>query len=184
MSLESFQNKTDEQLMKLYQNGDDSAFKVLYERHANKIYGFLSKRIKNKENVNQIFQEVFVKIHKSKVLYKDSLPLLPWIFTITKSVMLDQWRKEKNFPIVDIDVLDSALESVQAITETHSQKDLVGLVSQLPDQQRQAIEMRYINDKTFDEIAESLKINPANARQIISRGLKRLRELIGDGEKS
>ena len=96
MSTSRFDNQTDEQLMKLYQNGEDSAFRVLYERHSSKVYGFLSKRIRDKEKVAEIYQDVFIKLHKSKDLYKSSLPLLPWMFTVTRSVMLDELRKNKN----------------------------------------------------------------------------------------
>ena len=54
----------------------------------------------------------------------------------------------------------------------------------LPSQQKLAVEMRYIDDKTFEQIAERLKVSPTNARQIISRGVKRLRELVSKGGES
>ncbi len=181
MSTSRFDNQTDEQLMKLYQNGEDSAFRVLYERHSSKVYGFLSKRIRDKEKVAEIYQDVFIKLHKSKDLYKSSLPLLPWMFTVTRSVMLDELRKNKNIEIVNIDDVENLL--VADITND-SGSDLLDLLQSLPEPQRQALEMRYVKDNTFEEIAESLNIKPINARQVISRGLKKLRELIGEGGKS
>lgn len=181
MSTSRFDNQTDEQLMKLYQNGEDSAFRVLYERHSSKVYGFLSKRIRDKEKVAEIYQDVFIKLHKSKDLYKSSLPLLPWMFTVTRSVMLDELRKNKNIEIVNIDDVENLL--VADITND-SGSDLLDLLQNLPEPQRQALEMRYVKDNTFEEIAESLNIKPINARQVISRGLKKLRELIGEGGKS
>ncbi len=181
VSTSRFDNQTDEQLMKLYQNGEDSAFRVLYERHSSKVYGFLSKRIRDKEKVAEIYQDVFIKLHKSKDLYKSSLPLLPWMFTVTRSVMLDELRKNKNIEIVNIDDVENLL--VADITND-SGSDLLDLLQNLPEPQRQALEMRYVKDNTFEEIAESLNIKPINARQVISRGLKKLRELIGEGGKS
>ena len=181
MSTSRFDNQTDEQLMKLYQNGEDSAFRVLYERHSSKVYGFLSKRIRDKEKVAEIYQDVFIKLHKSKDLYKSSLPLLPWMFTVTRSVMLDELRKNKKIEIVNIDDVENLL--VADITND-SGSDLLDLLQSLPEPQRQALEMRYVKDNTFEEIAESLNIKPINARQVISRGLKKLRELIGEGGKS
>ena len=169
--------QTDEQLMKLYQNGDEEAFKALYRRHSSKIYGFIKKRIGNKEKVAEIYQEVFVKIHKSKALYNETFPVLPWIFTVTKSVLLDEVRKEKNYEILDLE----AIERTVALAAPESVTDAIGMIDRLPDIQKQAIELRYVNDQTFEQIAESLNVKPSNARQIVSRGIKRLRELMGDG---
>ncbi len=177
----SLNELSDEQLMKLYQDGNDSAFKILYERHSPKIYGFLSKRIRQKEKVAEIYQDVFIKIHKSKHLYKQTLPLLPWIFTVTKSVMLDELRKDKNIVLVDLEEIENKPSQV---TSQESAIDIAGVLNQLPQVQRQAIELRYINDSTFEEISAQLKVNPTNARQLISRGLKKMRELIGEEGKS
>ena len=169
---------TDEQLMKLYQQGHHGAFKCLYERHSGKVYGFLMSRIKNKEKVAEIYQEVFIKLHKSKNLYDVQLPVLPWIFTITKSVMMDELRKNKDIPISDNYDLDK-LPTPEESSLDNSAKATEAL-NKLPDQQKTALQMRYMNDDTFDEIAERLSVSPVNARQIISRGLKRLRQLIGE----
>lgn len=173
-----FIEQTDEQLMKLYQNGDETAFKTLYERHASKVYGFIKKRIGNNEKVSEIYQEVFIKIHKSKSLYNESFPVLPWIFTVTKSVLLDELRKDKKVQTIGSEALESIAAPDFQIVHGAGAIEMLDL---LPEVQRQALEMRYINDDTFEQIAASLKIKPANARQVISRGLKRLRELISEG---
>ncbi len=176
------ENLADEQLMKLYQSGSQEAFNALYERHSSKVYGFLKSRIKNSEKVAEVYQEVFIKIHKSKHLYKDSFALLPWIFTITRTVMIDELRKNKELQVVD----DYELERIPDVHEKvipqmdHAIEALV----RLPAQQQTAIEMKYLNDKTFEQIAQILEVSPSNARQIISRGVKRLRELVSEGDKS
>ncbi len=176
MSSKSLNEQSDEQLMKLYQSGDEFAFKVIYERHSSKVYGFLIKRIKNKEKVAEIYQEVFIKVHKSKSLYNGSLPLLPWLFIITKNVMLDEIRKDKSVVTVGAEIL----ENMPAVNNEELKFDGAEKLSQLSEIQKQAIEMRYVDDKTFEQIAEQLKVKPDNARQIISRGIKRLRELVAE----
>lgn len=172
----------DEELMVMYQNGNDIAFRVLYDRHSSKIYGFLKKRIKKVEKVTDIFQEVFIKIHRSKHLYNRSLPALPWLFTVTKSVMVDQLRKEKNFKFVD----DFKLDNIPAVALpiTDSLFEASGMIQKLPATQKTAIQMRYLDENTFEEIAKSLKTTPTNVRQILSRGVKRLKQLISEGGPS
>ena len=85
--------KTDEQLMYLYQNGKVAAFNELFDRHSSKVYEFLLKRIRNLQTAADLSQEVFVKLHKSKHLCNPSLPVLPWIFSVTYSVLLDFFKK-------------------------------------------------------------------------------------------
>ncbi len=176
------ENQSDEQLMKLYQNGDEAAFRVLYNRHSSKIYGFLKKRLNNNEKVAEVYQEVFIKIHKSKHLYNESLPALAWIFTISRTVMIDELRKDKKIQTID----NYDLEKVPAeLDKTVPQLEhATEILEHLPFQQKAAIEMRYLDDKTFEQIAESLKVSPTNARQIISRGLKRIKELVSEGGES
>ncbi len=173
---------TDKQLMQLYQSGEEGAFKALYDRHSSKVFGFLKSRIRNEQKMSEIYQEVFTKIHKSKNLYNDTLPLLPWIFTITRTVMIDELRKEKNVTYISEENFDKipAIESLESENFSEAAEKL----ALLPKTQKIAIEMRYLNDQTFEQIAESLKVSPTNARQIISRGIKRLRELIVEGGKS
>lgn len=168
-------NKTDEELMEMYQKGSEPAFRVLYERHAGKVLGFIKSRIKNEEIASDIFQEVFSKFHKSKSLYKREYRVLPWIFVITRTAIIDSLRKEKKFERVESNLnefsqdLDAA-SGISAITD-HFTK--------LEQKQRQVLEMRYVEDKTFENIAAELGTTEMNVRQIVSRGIKRLKQLIG-----
>lgn len=173
--------QTDEQLMKLYQNGDEAAFKELYWRHSPKIYGFIQSRVRNKEKIAEIYQEIFIKIHKSKSLYNNSLPLLPWIFTVTKSVLIDELRKDKNIIQVDSEILNNMPSSIESNSPV---LDAQSIINQLPNIQKKAIELRYVDEQTFEQIAEALNVKPSNVRQIISRGIKRLRELTSEGGKN
>jgi len=81
------------------------------------------------------------------------------------------------------EVVTRDLEAIP-IEASHS-ADLPSLEAQLaelPSAQRIAVQMRYVDVSTFEEIAAVLKTSPVNARQLISRGLKRLKELVIEGE--
>jgi DNA-directed RNA polymerase specialized sigma24 family protein len=170
-------DSTDEELMAKYQEGSEEAFKVLYTRHSGKIYGYLKSRIRSEQEVTDLFQETFVKIHRSKHLYNRSLPVLPWLFSITHSVMIDGTRKtyKKN------EVYDFDFNQFPAAVPAAS-LGLPSEISSLPENQQTAMQMRYVDEKTFEEIAESLKTSPANVRQLISRGIKNLKNLVKSGD--
>lgn len=167
-------DKTDEDLMVLYQNGNEDAFLALYERHAKRVFGYIKSKVRNEELSVDIFQEVFVKIHKSKHLYNKSLPLLPWIFTVTRTTMVDMLRKKKKSDV------ESSLDYDIGMTEEDSKVDITPYLSKLPSVQKTALEMRFLEEKTFEEIAILLKTSSPNVRQIISRGIKRVKQMLGE----
>lgn len=162
--------------MVLYQNGAEKAFQILYQRFSKKIYGYIRKKVQI--NTDDIFQEVFIKIHKSKHLYNKTLPVAPWFFTIAKNVITDEIRKTKDSKNrADIDL--ESLVTQDKVESNFSQFNPA--LAQLNEQQRAAIEMRYIDEKTFDEIASHLKTSPLNARKLISRGIKKMKTLFDKG---
>jgi RNA polymerase sigma-70 factor (ECF subfamily) len=169
---------SDEELMVMYQKGSEEAFKILYRRHSEKIYGFLRSRVWNNERASELYQEVFLKIHKSKHLYNKSLPALPWIFSVTKSVLVDGLRVDKKAS------RDSEYTAPTESPDERSVKDIATLLARLPENQRNAVELRYMDEKTFEQIAESLNTSSQNARKIVSRAVAKLKNLVnGSGEK-
>lgn len=175
-------NLSDEELMALYQEGAEDAFNALYSRHSGKVFGYLKARCQTSEDAGDLFQEVFVKIHRSKHLYNRSLPVVPWIFSVTYSVLIDGKRKTKrkkeilNFDFDRMATQNDGSENLALV--------LSPLIQKLPNQQQIAIQMRYFNEKTFEEIAKQLKTSPLNVRQIISRGLKVLKGFRKEGDRS
>lgn len=173
-------NSSDEELMARYQLGSEQAFAELYKRHGPRVLGYLKKRVADVERAAELFQEVFVKMHKSKHLYNSSLPFLPWLFSISRSVHLDSLRSNKRKLAEELSIdLDQFANEEQIGSEL---KDLDSHLALLPPAQRAAVQLRYVDDKTFDEIASILSTSPMNARKLISRGVTRLRELVFEGE--
>lgn len=175
-------DQSDEELMALYQEGSEEAFKALYFRHSGKVFGYLKSRSSSEQEATDFFQEVFVKIHRSKHLYNRSLPVLPWIFSVTHSVLIDGKRKvERKKEVFNFDFEQLAASEGEGEGRLAS---VTPLLKELPDNQQVALQMRYLDEKTFEEIAERLKTSPLNVRQIVSRGVKRLKGLVKEGDKS
>ena len=95
--------------------------------------------------------------------------------------MLDALKKDKNFRIVD----DIDLEKIPAELNTNFEQagEAQMLIDQLQGSQKLAMQMRFVDDKTFAEIADSLKTSPVNVRQLITRGMKRLKELMDNNKE-
>jgi len=160
---------TDEKLMELYQSGDYMAFEVLFNRHKSTIYSYLHKRVENKSLIGDLFQEIFIKFHKSRDRYSSDYPLLAWMYTISRSVLLDHYKKAKH-SFVELS------EHIPA-SQTDSQELPINIQHEksLTENEKNAITLRYISDQEFDEISKTLKTSPVNVRKLISRGLQKLR---------
>ena len=164
---------SDEKLMTQYRLGYEDAFKALYERHSSKVFGYLRAKTASDSLAREIFQITFLKLHATRDRYRSDLPLLPWLFAIARNELIDTMRKKaRNLE----DASGYLPEGAAPSTEEEPQE--VKLDS-LPDQQKHAVQMRYQEDLPFEKIAEKLGTSPANARQLVSRGVKALRKIYG-----
>jgi len=165
----------DEQLMELYLRGGDEgmrAFKIIYARYAPRLYGYLSIQVHDKGQVDEIFQTAMLKFHETRARYNTKYPLSPWIFTICRNVMRDFQRRQSRRREVDLpDQIPAPENYKEAPTKNIP-------LSSLSTVQRDAIEKRYLQERDFSDIADSLQITETNARQIISRAVRKLRYLM------
>lgn len=175
--LKDLTNKEDEKLMELYQNGSDLAFNEIYLRYAGRIYSFFFKKTANASASQDLTQETFLKLHRSKNLYKKSLPFSPWLFSISRSVFLDflkRKKKEDSTSPKEISIMVD--QDVDSMNISYASSMDLNLLHILPAAQEKVVSMRVIDEATFDEIARRLNTTPDNARQIFSRALRKLRD--------
>jgi RNA polymerase sigma factor (sigma-70 family) len=165
--------RTDESLMVAYQLGDEDAFTVLYRRHSGRVLNFLKLKCRDDALARDVFQSTFLKLHRSRSTYNSSFPFVTWLFTICRSELLDSIRKKarSNETLVDEfpDVAAEEIETGGFSIDTSS----------LPEKQKVAVDMRFRQDFSFEEIAAKLETSPVNVRKLVSRALKALRMSYG-----
>ncbi len=154
--------------------GEVLAFDILFQRHSSRVLAFLSKKLNFSKEAEDLMQEVFFKLHRSKHLYVSTLPFSPWLFSISRSVFLDHVKKNRP---------EDAVDPIQfeAVASTEVPRSVVTAESEmlqgLSGQQKQAVGLRFFDDATFEEIASKLSTSDDNARKLVSRGLSKLREI-------
>ncbi len=166
------------ELMALYQEGDIEAFNCLYDKYKSLVYGYLYKRVNKRTEIDDIFQDVFLRLHHSRSRYKSEFPFEPWLFTVLRNSLIDYYRKKKKeYPDVSLDGLEVTPSALQ-VEDKHNLDGLLPKDADLKKSQRQAIELRYGEDFSFEEIADTLGTTSSNARQLVSRALKKLRKFL------
>ena len=86
---------TDEELMLAYKGGNQRAFEQLLNRHKRGVYNFLYRFLGQNENVEEAFQEVFVRVIRSADSYHPSAKFTTWLYTIVRNHSIDLSRKGK-----------------------------------------------------------------------------------------
>ena len=174
---------TDEELMIAYQNGDIEAFRSLYQRHEERVMGYLVKRLNSVDEAEEVFQDLFVKLHEKKHKYREDTPFLPWFFVVIRNTMIDYIRRVKRKE----GRLLFAEELVNRASNEGEKKwdinEAVSEMSGLSDVQQRALLLRFKEGFEFDEIAADLETSAENARQIISRGVRKLKKIIAGENK-
>ena len=171
------QKLSDEELMSLYITGDFAAFEILYKRHSGRVFDYLKKKV-SAETAQDLLQEIFAKLHKSRAKYNPQYPFLPWLFTISRNSLMDFYKLAETKlakASSSSDVLFQNLPAV-AVNAVGGDVDLAQLLTSLPPNQRRAIELRYLEDWSFEKIASHMNTSEGNARQLISRGIKLVRQ--------
>ncbi len=168
--------------MVAYAEGDMEAFQTLYDRHKNRVFGFLMAKLKDRSEAEDVFQAVFTKLHIARQKYRQGIPFLPWLFTIARNVLIDHARKKGTC----MKHITASGEDVESYADPRSGTSFIGVAiaefSNLTETQRQALELRFNEGLTFKEISVQMQTTADNARQIISRALRKLRKLMGGKE--
>lgn len=168
---------TDEQLVRKYLDGNNKAFDTLLHRHKSRLYSYIIRIVKNKDLAEDIFQETFVKIIMTlrQGRYIESGKFSAWLSRIAHNLIIDHFRQEKAENNMSSDDEDTNLLNRRDLCEENIEDIMVNdqikadvrrIIDALPDPQKEVLVMRYYNDMSFKEIAETtgVSINTALGR--------------------
>jgi RNA polymerase sigma factor (sigma-70 family) len=167
---------SDSELVTIYMNGNEEAFKELLLRHKNRVFTTINLIVKERYLAEDLLQETFIKavntIKSGK--YNDEGKFLPWILRIGHNLAIDTFRRSKRYPTVLMEDGSNIFENLQfaepTIEDQQVTKDSVNKlkvhIQELPDSQKQVLIMRSYLDMSFKEIAEEtgVSINTALGR--------------------
>ena len=176
----------DHDLVAQYRGGNEQAFEVLIRRHQKRIFLQIYSKVQDSEIADDLFQETFIKIIRSlrKSNYEEKGKFLPWAIRVANNTTLDFFRREsrkKEFrPNGEFTVFDTYGESdqpfEQELIESQINEDLHKLITYLPEEQRQVLELRIFCNYSFKEIAEETNVS-------INTALGRMRYAVGNIQK-
>lgn len=181
----------DNDLVRMFQNGEESALEALISRYKEKIFSTIFYLVKDKQLAEDLFQDVFIKIIdklRSKN-YNEEGKFLHWALRISHNLCVDYFRKEKRNQttsgdhnnLFDLLELNGDAADTKFVTGQIHEKIRV-MLDNLPDEQREVIILRHFADLSFKEIAEitNTSINTSLGR--MRYGLINLRKMMEENQ--
>lgn len=176
----------DTLLMIRVQANDDSSFSLLLDRNRGLVLNYLSRMVANRAVAEELAQDVFVRVFRSRRSYEPSAKFATWLYRITTNVALNHFRDEKrNLRNISLDVKDAAAWSREAsdgspLIEDRLMRDVVAdqirrAVRALPPKQRAAIIMHKYEEMDYAGIAKVLGCSPAAVKSLMFRAYTTLR---------
>lgn len=185
------QERTDGELLAAVAAGDGAAFSAFYRRHLPGVVGYLVRETNDREASADLAAEVFaaVFLFARRFRARGAGSAGPWVRGITQNKLRESRRRgrvedrARRRLALEAEVLDDAdLERVDELARSGGGGAL-DLVDQLPDRQRAAIRFRVLEGRGYAEIARELQCSELVVRQHVSRGLRRLRDELMEGER-
>jgi RNA polymerase sigma-70 factor (ECF subfamily) len=185
--------KSDGELVLEAIKGDRRAFEKIVTRYQNLVFNIAYHYLGRREEVEDLAQEVFLKVYQTLDRYDTGRPLKHWIGRITVNRCLDELRKLKIRRLhllsdlgdedrQSIDQLAEAARTSRPLTELEAEKCLELLeasMSELPEKDRMAFVLREMENLSYKELAAMLETSEVAARIRVSRARSRLQEELG-----
>ena len=162
--------KTDDQLVSEFMTGNEQAFDELLKRYQEKLYSYLQFTVRNDDMADDLFQETFVKaivqIRQGKYVHNGQFGA--WLTRIAHNLLIDVFRNEKVENYVYEDEAENAwTESAISMDGSRENElsneqvpnDVRNMMGHLPQNQREVVYMRFYQDMSFKEIAETTGVS-------------------------
>jgi len=165
-----------------YQDGMAAAFDVLYTRHKGGLYRYILRHVNHQSEIaNELFQDVWMKLVNARKLYQANARFSTYLYHIAHNRIIDYWRQQKHQK-QRVEYEDTADESAAGpsgrLYQKQTQLQIKQAISQLPEEQRNAILLKEEAALSLAEIAEVTGVTRETVKSRLRYAVKRLQGLL------
>jgi len=179
-------DREDVQLMQLISGGDMAAFEQLVERHQALVAGTVARMLGGNSEVEDITQQVFVRVWKSAPRYVARAKFTTWLLKITRNLVFNELRRRKRHTVSSLSLEEGAEELPvkdehasapdASLLEAELRGAVDAAIAALPETQRMALVLRRYEELSYEEIAEVLEQSVPAIKSLLFRARTELRE--------
>ncbi len=185
------QSRQDREWAQKAKEGDEAAYQKIVDRYRNSLHYYIGKMVKNRSVVEDLVQETFMKAFDSIESYNTDYAFSTWLYRIAKNHTIDYMRKKKlqtlsiDEPVqtkegeMQMELPDEQEQTDRSVIRKQRKKIIQQAIDNLPDKYRKVIQLRHMQEKTYDEISEKLdlplgtvKAHIFRARELLYKALK------------
>lgn len=181
---------SDADVMLRVKTGDESAFAFLVQKYRRPIVGFLYRMCHNPSTAEELAQEVFLRVYRSRETYEASAKFTTWLYRIATNLAVNYARDTRHErPELTVrldepdretgtmpDLADDALTVEEQIVRRERLAAIRSKVNALPERQRMAVIMHKYQQMDYRQIADVLKLSESATKSLLFRAYETLRE--------
>lgn len=182
---------SDEELIYRFQRDDYQAFNEIVNRYKNKLVNFIFRYTGNRDDAEDYAQDTFLKLYKSKHLYREIAKFSTWFYTIALNTVKTNIKKKSKYSSISISDFDpendkdydlkSDDSGPEEIVNSNLEIELIqNAINSLDDAFREIIVLRDIEDLEYDEIAKITGLPLGTVKSRINRGREKLKNILSN----
>ncbi|MBR4995660.1 MAG: sigma-70 family RNA polymerase sigma factor [Alistipes sp.] len=174
----------DTRLVKLSLDGDQMAFEYLFNRYGDAIRRLFMQRSTSAEDAEDLIQETFIKVYINLHRYSAEYTFGQWVYTIARNTHIDFERRRQEDISIDEKFSSHAASTPspeENLISLQQRSQIESYIECLPEQYRRLFTMRFLEDYSYDEIAETLHLPMGTVKTQIHRARERMCALIKKG---
>lgn len=178
-----FVEKQEQEWITLAKNGDRSAFNQLYQMHINKVYALCLRMLSNREQAEDVAQEVFVQVWLKLEKFRGDSKFSTWLHSVATNTVLTHIRKQKTWvqKVFSIEDQPAAAQELEAVgSEIQYLSDLDKCILRLPEKARLVFVLFAVEGYRHEEIASMLSMAVGSSKSQYHRARRLLREWLED----
>ena len=161
-------------------SGDPEAFSFFYDQYVKQIYRFIILKVSDNQVAEDLTQDVFLKTWQHLVDQKNVSHFRAFVYRVARNVVIDYYRqtKRQTLPLEQVSDENLAIEGLAKLETSLDAENLLKYLHKLKAEYQEILMLRYVEDLTFEEIAEVLQKDKNNVRVILHRALNKLKQII------
>ena len=189
-----FASLSDAEVMLRAGTGDDDAFSYLVEKFRRPIVSFMYRSVGNAHVAEELAQEVFLRVYKSRQTYSADAKFTTWLYRIATNLAMNHARDTKteragkvslDEPVSEesdrtLDVADESMTAEEALVKRERMRAIKQCVMDLPERQRMAVLMHKYQEMDYRQIAKALDLSESATKSLLFRAYETLREKLKD----
>lgn len=170
-------------LMRASQDGDQKSYRTLLSEVLPVLRGVVGKRWRNRQDVEDIVQDILLSVHSFRHTFNPSRPFLPWLMTIAMRRIADAARRKNaraaNETTVDVMPETFSGNDTKSFEQTSDDQELVrAALTSLPPAQREAVELMKLQGLSLQEASDHTGKSIASLKVTVHRAMKAMRQAL------